>query len=110
MRRAWLSHGALVINIGRRLDDTLTNPKLTVEILSPATEGYDRGVKFDLYRELPSFEEHMLVSQDKQRIETLRRTAEGDWLLKRFEGPEAVVDLLSADASIRLAEVYSGVL
>ncbi|MEZ5351729.1 MAG: Uma2 family endonuclease [Bryobacteraceae bacterium] len=89
--------------------DTITNPKVIVEILSPTTEGYDRGAKFDLYRELPSLEEYVLVSQDKQRIETLQRTPEGDWLLKRFEGSETLVAIHALDISFPLGGVYAGV-
>ncbi len=88
-------------------EDTFANPKVIVEILSPATEGYDRA-KFDLYRELPALDEYVLVSQDK-RVETLRRTPEGDWRIKRFEGPDAVVSIHALGVSLPLAGIYAGV-
>src|SRR5438128_1080674 len=32
--------------------DTLLNPSVIIEILSPSTANYDRGAKFNLYREI----------------------------------------------------------
>lgn len=43
--------------------DTLLNPTVLIEILSPSTEGFDRGEKFALYRTIPSFQEYVLVSR-----------------------------------------------
>lgn len=48
--------------------DTITNPKVIVEILSPSTEGYDYAGKLDSYRSLPSFEEYILIAQDRPRV------------------------------------------
>jgi Uma2 family endonuclease len=90
--------------------DTLTNPKVVFGVLSPSTADYDRGGKFELYRELPSFEEYVLVSQDRQRVETFSRTQAGDWLLKRYDGPAASLALSSLGIPIPLAEIYSGIL
>lgn len=89
--------------------DTITNPRVIVEVLSPSTSDYDRGGKFALYRELASFEEYLLVFQDRVRVETYRKTAEG-WLLRSFDGLEAVVTLHSLGISIPLAEIYKGIL
>ena len=44
------------VRLYRDSDDILTNPKVVVEILSPSTANYDRGRKFQLYREISSLE------------------------------------------------------
>lgn len=90
--------------------DTLTNPKAIVEVLSPSTAGYDRGGKFDLYQELPSFEEYVLVSQDEFRIEVRRRMPDGSWVLTRQEGPDAVLRIGTLGIAIPLSEIYAGIL
>ncbi len=90
--------------------DTLTNPKVIIEILSPSTQDYDYGTKFSLYRQLPSFEEYVLVSQTTHLVEVYRRTPEARWLLSTYSGPEAVFPVESLDISIPLAEIYAGVL
>src|SRR4051812_40698878 len=40
--------------------DTLLNPVLVVEVLSPSTEAYDRGRKFDHYKTIESLREYLL--------------------------------------------------
>ena len=49
--------------------DTLLNPQVLVEVLSPSTEAYDRGEKFAHYRRLASLSDYVLISQDRMRIE-----------------------------------------
>ena len=91
------------------VQDTLTNPKVIIEILSPSTMDYDFGEKFRLYRRLPSFEEYVLVSQDRARVETYRKTADKRWVLTIFEGLDSVAPIESLNVSLPLAEVYDGV-
>ena len=85
--------------------DTLTNPTVLIEVLSPTTEASDRGRKFAEYRGIPSLREYLLVSQDQPRIERYARQAEG-WLLTVAEGLEAKVRLDAIDCALDLAEVY----
>jgi Uma2 family endonuclease len=89
--------------------DTLSNPKTILEVLSPSTRDYDYGSKFMFYRELPSFEEYVLVAQDRQRVEVYRRLANQEWRLSRYDGPEAILPLESLGISIPLTEIYSGI-
>src|SRR5215469_12943639 len=49
--------------------DTITNPVLIVELVSPTTEAYDRGFKFAQYRRIESLEEYVVVSQAEPRVE-----------------------------------------
>jgi Uma2 family endonuclease len=89
--------------------DTLTNPKVVVEILSPSTTDYDYGGKFELYRLLPSLDEYVLIAQHRPRIETYRKTPDGRWLLSTFDGLDATVLVESLEISIPLSEVYNRV-
>jgi Uma2 family endonuclease len=89
--------------------DTLLNPTLVVEILSPSTEAYDRGEKFAHYETLGSLREYVLVSQHKARIETYLRTEDGQWLYTSVQGIESNVQLASVGCSLALSDVYNGV-
>jgi Uma2 family endonuclease len=89
--------------------DTLLNPTLIVEILSPSTEAYDRGDKFAHYRTIPSLREFILVSQDRPRIERFVRQEDDTWLLAETSGLEATVTLAAIRCELRLAEVYERV-
>jgi Uma2 family endonuclease len=88
--------------------DTLLNPTLIVEVLSPTTEAYDRGDKFDHYRRLPSLREYLLIAQDRQRIERYVRQGEGpDWLLTAVN--QGAVSIPSVGCELRLADIYDKV-
>ena len=89
--------------------DTLTNPKVIVEVLSPSTKDYDYGTKFALYRLIESFEEYILVAQDQPRVEIFRKTPDKRWLLSTYEGLDAAAEVGSLGISFQLAEVYAGV-
>jgi Uma2 family endonuclease len=89
--------------------DTLLNPLLIVEILSPSTEAYDRGFKFAQYRTLESLREYALVSQQEPRVEVFRRQSGGEWLLSDSAGLDAACRFDSVDCAVALAEVYDKV-
>jgi Uma2 family endonuclease len=86
----------------------LLNPTVIVEVLSPSTEGYDRGRKFEHYGKIPSLREYLLLAQDSVRAERFERDGER-WVLTTFDGPDAVIGLPSVGVSLRLADVYEGV-
>ncbi len=85
--------------------DTLLNPTLIVEVLSPSTEAYDRGAKFGTYRQLPSLREYLLVAQDQVLLEHFVREA-GGWLLTAATDPALTVLLPAIGCTVPVAEVY----
>jgi len=89
--------------------DTLLNPSVIVEVLSPSTEAYDRGLKFELYCLIEGLQEYVLVSQDKMRIELFERQGDGSWRMTAMKKPEDFLHLPSVDARIRLADIYEKV-
>jgi Uma2 family endonuclease len=89
--------------------DTLLNPMLIVEVLSPSTEMYDRGKKFQKYRTLDSFREYILIAQDEYRIETFLRAEDGRWILSEVTGADAEISLTTIGCTLRLADVYDKV-
>ena len=89
--------------------DTLLNPALIVEVLSPSTEAYDRGFKSAQYRTVESLEEYALVSQVEPRVEVFRRQLGGHWLLSEAVGLESVCHFESLDCAVPLAEIYAKV-
>ena len=89
--------------------DTLLNPIVLIEVLSPATEAYDRGKKFEHYRQINTFQEYLLVSQEAPRIEQFTRQPTGDWILKEAAGHNAALKLNSLDITLPLSEVFAKV-
>ncbi|GAA5526450.1 Uma2 family endonuclease [Herpetosiphon gulosus] len=87
--------------------DTLLNPTLIIEVLSPSTEHYDRGGKFQHYRQIPSLREYLLVAQDPYHIEHYSRQAANQWLLSEIDDPQAVLELRSIQCRLTVQEVYA---
>lgn len=86
--------------------DTLLNPTLIVEVLSPSTADYDRGGKATHYRALPSLRELLFVSQDTMLVEHwLRQTGE-QWFFTTTSDPAATLELPSIGCALRLEEIY----
>ena len=85
--------------------DTLLNPVLIVEVLSPSTAGYDRGEKFDHYQQIVSLKDYILISQDEVRVEHYCRQ-ESEWLQSEFQGLEDALSLLSIGCELRLSDIY----
>src|ERR1035437_1720136 len=86
--------------------DTLLNPSLLVEVLSPSTEFYDRVRKFEHYRSVESVTEYLLVSTDRVRAELYTRQPDGRWLLTTANRMEDSLDLESIGAHLSLADLY----
>jgi Uma2 family endonuclease len=90
--------------------DTLTNPALLVEILSPSTEDYDRGKKAKLYRAIASLQELLFIAQDSYEVELYRRQPDGSWSLLEAAGLESAITLASIGYTLPLGELYENVL
>ena len=88
--------------------DTLLNPIILVEVLSPSTEAYDRGEKFAHYRQLTSLQEYVLVAQDRIRVEHFRRQ-EKQWIFTDFQEREEILPLTSIQCELPLQEIYERV-
>jgi Uma2 family endonuclease len=90
--------------------DTLLNPSVIIEVLSPSTEAYDRGIKFAHYRSIDAMQIYILIAQDKPQVEIFRRQGKRDWLLSVVEGLDPRVSLETIGCELALAEVYERVL
>ena len=88
--------------------DTLLNPIVIVEVLSPSTEAYDRGEKFTRYKQLPSLKEYVLISQDKVQVEHYHRHGE-KWRLNAYRAIEDVVFFPAIGCALPLRDIYARV-
>ena len=91
-------------------DDTVTNPRLIIEVLSRSTESYDRGQKFEFYRGIPSLQEYVLVAYREPLVERFVRQAQGGWLLTEARGVESSLTLDAIGCSLSLREAFRDVI
>ena len=89
--------------------DTLLNPAVVFEVLSPTTEAFTRGRKFELYRQIDTLTDYLLVRQDVMRVEHFRRQADDVWQVSFLAQPGDFVDLKPVDCRLSLAEIYDKV-
>ena len=85
--------------------DTLLNPIVIVEVLSPATVAFDQGEKFSHYQQLTSLQNYILVSQHKFCVEHHWRQGRR-WEHTEFRTPEDVLSLTSIGCKISLHDIY----
>jgi Uma2 family endonuclease len=86
--------------------DVLANPSVVVEVLSPSTETYDRGKKWEQYQRLVSLTDYLLVAQTSARVEHYRREADGSWRYRVLEAGDAIT--LANGATLPVDAIYEG--
>ena len=84
---------------------TVLNPKVVVEVLSPSTEDYDRGEKLGYYKSIASLEEVVFVAHDRREVEVVRRERDGSWS-RHVAGDSDDVELASLGCSLPVVEIY----
>lgn len=87
--------------------DSITNPRLIIEVLSRSTASHDRGAKFDDYRSIPSFEEYVLVWQDCVHVEIRRREGPHRWVVEEYEAGSKI-ELRSIGVTLDVDALYDG--
>jgi Uma2 family endonuclease len=91
------------------IHDTLTNPTVIIEVLSPSTERYDRGLKFQHYRTIDTLHDYILIAQDHHHIEHYIRQQNGQWLLQEVTDLDGEIYLQSIACTLRLDDIYEKV-
>ncbi|MDP2809002.1 MAG: Uma2 family endonuclease [Rhodocyclaceae bacterium] len=81
---------------------------LVVEVLSDSTSAYDRGRKFELYQQIDTLQEYLLIEQDRIHADLFRKNAEGLWVLHPH-GPGAALRLASVDLTLPIEALYEDV-
>lgn len=89
--------------------DTILNPTLLVEVLSNSTQDFDRGSKFEHYRQLGSLSEYVVVAENRFHVERFIRQDDNGWLLWETNDPADTIEFKSIDCQVSLAEIYAKV-
>ncbi len=87
--------------------DIILNPLIIIEVLSKATEAYDRGKKFQFYRSIPSFHEYILIDQYSVHVDQFYLGPHGQWMLRDYNDPKAVLKFEKIDFEIPLEKIYA---
>ncbi|OKH51614.1 hypothetical protein NIES2101_17750 [Calothrix sp. HK-06] len=89
--------------------DIVTNPKVIIEVLSKSTKSYDKEDKFKAYRTIPSFEEYLLIEQDRIGVEHYSKTTGKRWSLQKYNEKDEKISLKTIPFEITLQDLYNKV-
>ncbi len=89
--------------------DTLLNPTVLVEVLSPSTEARDQGDKLQYYSLLESVKDYLLIASDKVRLDHYVRQSDNEWKVRLYLELSDQVGLASIRCKLALADVYAKV-
>jgi Uma2 family endonuclease len=89
--------------------DTITDATAIIEVLSPSTENYDRGFKFEQYRRLRSLKDYIVIAQDRVHLEHSTRQDDDSWVLREKSDGNASIKLDSIACAFTIAEAYRSV-
>lgn len=86
------------------------HPVFIAEVLSPSTEAFDRGNKFNAYRQLDSLQTYWLIDAQTQQIDSFTRTENNDWLLHSYTQTDENVEIKNLEIRCLLKELYEAAL
>jgi Uma2 family endonuclease len=86
--------------------ELLVNPLLIIEVLSPTTEAYDRGLKFSAYQTIASFREYLLLAQDRPHVVQYVRQPNDKWLRSEVTGLDGELTLETINCTLTLRDIY----
>jgi Uma2 family endonuclease len=87
----------------------ISHPRIVVEVLSPTTEAYDRGKKFDLYCRSSSLQEYVLVSTQAMSVDIYRRNFLDRWEIINYRTSD-VIELKSIDMTVAIERIFRGII
>src|SRR2546422_15568 len=75
--------------------DTLLNPNVIVEVVSPSTEAYDRGRKLEHYSYIETLKQYLLMASDRIHADLYTRDPGGPWVRTFVNNPQDTIELAS---------------
>jgi Uma2 family endonuclease len=88
--------------------DTMTNPSIIFEILSPSTRSIDKGRKFFYYQEIPSLKEYIMIDSLKAFVQIARRTEQNTWKFDEVYVGDGSVFIQTINYHLSLSDIYKG--
>lgn len=89
--------------------DIITNPQVIVEVLSKSTKNYDHESKFEAYRTIPTFQEYLLIDQNRVYVEQFSKTGKKQWVLREYDEEDEAIALATVPFEISLQDLYNKV-
>lgn len=89
--------------------DTLLNPSVIIEILSPSTRSIDKGRKFFFYREITSLKEYIMIDALKKHITVSRHQPDNSWVFETIDKHHSGLTIQTIGFTLTLQDIYNGI-
>ena len=90
-------------------EDTSILPTVIIEILSPSTKNYDKGKKFNLYKDIPSLKEYIMIDSTEISVEAFHINENQNWELKEYKSIDESLHFFSLGFNVLLKDIYQHV-
>jgi len=88
----------------------ILNPSVIIEVLSAGTKNYDRSEKFQLYRDIPTLKEYILIDSESIRIEAFRINTKNHWELEEYKNTYQTLSMPLINVAIPVYDIYEGII
>lgn len=90
--------------------DVVINPQMIFEVLSPSTEKYDRGKKFQRYKlGNETLTDYILISQETVLVEHFHKDLNDNWIYENYNELSDVLRFTEIELEITLEKLYDRV-
>ena len=90
-------------------EDTSILPTVTIEVLSPSTKNYDKGKKFNLYKDIPSLKEYIMIDSTEISVKAFHINENQNWELKEYKNIDESLHFFSLGFNVLLKDIYQHV-
>ncbi|MNI33941.1 hypothetical protein D3C87_511650 [compost metagenome] len=88
-------------------EETFILPTVIIEILSPSIKNYDRGKKFNLYKDIPSLKEYIMIDSESVSVEVYYINEEKNWTLNKHQDISETLTFVSMGFDVALSDIYN---
>ncbi len=97
------------IELAEEFKETVKNPSVVFEILSPSTEHYDMGKKFFNYMQIDSLKETIAIDSREMNIKIGRRKENNLWAFEELTQPDQIFTIETIQFSMSVQDLYDQV-
>lgn len=91
------------------IKDTIVNPKVIFEILSPSTKDYDTGIKLYYYMQIKSLQQYIMIDSAILIVRSALRQADGAWRFQELDNMDENILIEPIQCILQLKETYDGI-
>lgn len=89
--------------------DTVKNPSVIFEILSPSKEEYDTGKKLFFYMQIESLQQYIMINSTSLFVRSGKKQSDGAWRFQELEKAHEKLPIEPVGFELNLKDIYEGI-